>query len=274
MMIQKKRHIGMTLVEIMLVLSIATLLVIWSFRQYQTYRLDADVRRVKYNVDMIMESMYYYYRANCLGRVNPTTGILVPGTLNPSNTTTNPLSSSTFPINILTDLFTPGYLPANIPAFVPLVDSSAANSYGYVAQFNLVTSTRSLCTSANCATSAPAGTVVDWNIQVAVSMKDKTASSEQGYLQLLQGNCLSSLNGWIVTPCTGGTGSGEYVVFERSPSRVAERLKSNFQMYLPAIQQFNNMYSTYNDIHLLSTGGKVPGSGGVGTTQQYFLCNS
>jgi len=277
----KKRHTGLTLLETMLVLAIASLLILLGLRQYQTYLLDAQIQQVKANVDTIMQGMLFFYRAQCYGTVNTSTGILAPGKLNPQSFL-NFNVPSIFPINIPSDLVTPGYLTTVVP-LNPIVDSSQPGTYeGYVAQFNLEQSTKYVCTSAQtnavafgpndptCATKI--GTIINWNIQVAVALKD--TAQAQTYLSLLQGNCLSSINGVTVTPCSGGTGSGSYVVFERSPSMVSSHITSDFQLHNPIGQQSNQLYSTYNTSYLIQSNGQVPSIGNTRTISQYFLCNS
>lgn len=261
----KKQYEGVTLIEVLLVLAIGAAILVLSLRQYESFRADADVQQLEYNVNNIFSAMSQFYKANCYGTTNPSTippnPAIQGGKLNPVISPTSPVA-----ISINNDLIKNGFL-SSLPPLSPIVDSSAGSgTNGYVTQFNEYTSPRNVCTSTNCATSSSTGTIVIWKSQVAVSLKD-TATAQQ-YLNLLNGDCLSSATGSTVTPCTpGSTGTGNYVVWERLPSFSASQSNSETWMLNPIVNQFTSLYNNYSNVYTLTSGGKIP----VNQTQ-YFLC--
>src|SRR5678815_4964824 len=96
----KRKHAGMTLVEIMLVITIASAIVYMSINQYLSYRYNADVTQVQANVNMLFQSMSSFYKANCSG----TGGELSPQKLDPITNYPHVL------LNITTNLRNEGFL--------------------------------------------------------------------------------------------------------------------------------------------------------------------
>lgn len=256
----QKNQRGVSLVEALLVLIIGASILFFSLRQYEVFRRDADVQQVQANVDMLFLAMTQFYRANCYGQVNPATGALTPGRLNPAH------SSSPLPgpvhIDINADLVGGGYLSDDVPFPIsPLVDNSADPNdkfSGYVVQFNSAQSTRTM--------NGTIGTVVIWKPQVAVKIKDPDLTSQ--YLYLLGGNCLSSASGNIVTPCpTSGSTTGTDVVWERMPSLASSEANSTLWPLRAVLNQFTQMYTTHSTAYLLTRGGLTPAN-----QTQYYLC--
>ena len=187
----KSKNAGFSLIEIMLVLAIAAALIVLSMRQYQTYKLDADLQEVKYNVDMLAQAASRFYYMNC-GSQTTTTGN-IPGKLHPDSVPANP-----FGLDISTDLQKTGILTAPVPAN-RLVTS-------YLVQLNEVTpynKTTTTCADPACTTttSTVIGTVIDWQIQIGVLFKDPTLA-QNVYAGYLGSSCVSTLksNGTTV-PC-------------------------------------------------------------------------
>lgn len=273
----RNKQTGVSLVEVLLVLAIGAAILFASIKQYQIFRSGADVEQVKYNVDTIFHAMSQFYSVNCNGTtaVRNGTYTFTPGMLNP---TYSPAPANPFPVNITTLLQQNGYLTQVIP-INPIVNSSgpATNSYnGYVAQFNQsqVVQTRSVCVTGvnatgitaatGCTQAKQVGTAIIWKAQVAVLIKN-TAAAQQ-YLNLLSGDCLSSLNGTTVRPCSANQ-PGNYVVWERLPSFATPNAQSDSWETYPALNQFNQLYSTYPTVYLSGMQGKIPNN-----QTQYFLC--
>src|SRR3990167_6219050 len=126
---------GVTLIEVMLVIAIATSLTLMVMKQYQMMKRDSDVQQVNYNVDQIMDAAARYYQANCRVQVDATTGQVVgtAGTLDPAHA---PPPSNPFIITVAA-LRAAGYLTAVLPPN-PIVNEAGANN-GYMVQFNQVT---------------------------------------------------------------------------------------------------------------------------------------
>lgn len=297
---------GMTLLETLLVLLVAGSILIFSIRQYQNYRLDADIQLVKYNVDTIFEAMAGYHKVNCYGRTDPAFsnqvphGQIVPGALNPDN----PLAANPpVSIDIEADLAKNGFWPLNIakatppnpqPPLIPespLVDSTGPGLNGYIAQFNQYTSSRQICTepasaapvinptdTTQCSNASTVGTILLWKVQVAILLADSRLGTDptlaESYLSLFGGDCLSSYDAAkkVVTPCNqvtpGGTGAN-YVVWERLPSLASPYSQSGYSITNATVQQFTQMYTTYPMLYLLSpvSGGNIPNG-----TPQYIYC--
>ena len=251
---------GLSLLEMILVIGIMASILLLSIRQYQSYRLDSDMRQLEYNVDALFQAMGKYYRANCYGTTVPgadPAGTLQPGALHPNNNPSDP-----FPINIQTDLRDNGFLTENYP-ISPLLDETGPGN-GYVVQFNRHTQPRTLCIDPPiCSSTRTIGTIVFWTAQVAVLLRDPTLA--QDYLQVLRGHCLSSFAGGTVTPCPG---VGDYIVWERMPSFASPASTSSYWSMNPILDRFNQLYTTYPITYLLDTAGQTPSG------PQYYLCGS
>ncbi len=252
----KKKQAGVTLIEIMLVIAIAAMLIFFSIRQYQIFKLDNDVRALQVNVDQLFEGMGRFYQAECYGRTrsNVSSFPTTYGRLNPRVS-----SVTTFPIAPVTDLETPGYINGADFPLSPLVDTTGDADdepfNGYVLQFNRISEVKQACTSVcnasqvvtglnsagNCCATRNVGTIVTWIPQVAVLLKNPDTAL--AYLRLLGADCLSSMSGANVTPCTGtGPGSGNYVVWERQVSFGSQDAATDSMLLNPTVKQFTNMY--------------------------------
>lgn len=238
----KQKQIGITLVEVMLVLVIGMSLIVFSIRQYQAWQRDTDLDRLSYNVDQLFQAMSGFYYANCglTGRLSPTT-------------------SSPVLVNMTNDLITPKFMDALPPN--PFVTATT----GYVLQFNQYTQDRNIdiTCGTNCSTPRKIGTIVRWSAQVSVLVND--TANVAAYQQRLQATCLSSLNGSTVYPCSANR-TGNYLVWERIASLPTGRydVNSTFWPVMPLVQQFNQMYTTSPILNLTGTSG----------ANQYFYCGS
>lgn len=248
----KRQQQGVTLVEILLVLLVGVSMIIFSLRQYQAWQRDANVRLLVSNVNQTLAAMSNFYYANCSPvRPDPSstlsTATLPAGRLAP--TVTSPVL-----INMAADLVTPGYMPTvkNNPLVL--------NTSSYILQFNKYTSTRNIATNSGV---TQIGTIVRWMPQVSVLIRD--VANAATYQKLLNADCLSSLNGTTVFPCSANQ-TGNYIVWERPPSYFTQKLgsESNSWGSLPTVQQFNQMYTTLPITNL---------TGNSHTPEfQYFYC--
>lgn len=266
----KNPQSGATLLEIMLVLVVGSFILYLSIQQYLTYRRDSDVYQLQANVNTLFQGLTAYYQMNCGGTVDAT-NTQVPGTLNPDY---SPAPGANVPIDINNDLIANNLITSVIP-LNPIVNTAGAGTTnGYVAQFNMTQPepSRLICTAGtnatgpndpNCTATTTVGSIVIWKAQVAVQLKN--AATAKQYLNLLQGDCLSSLSGNIVTPCDTSGNTGTFVVWERLPSSANSKTVSDYWGSLPTVKQFSQMYNTYpvNDL-----------TNGSQTTNQYFLCGN
>lgn len=248
--------------ELMLVLAIAATAIFFGFNQIQMMKNDRDAQLVQYNVDVLFQALGQYYRANCRDPINTSgTPISHTGSLDPSDSN-NPTATNPYPIlnNGTNLLLTNGYLTVQQwpPSINSLVDNDSVGaggtSNGYIAQFNLVSPSPTRTSSAtyfNWATSgatsitmpASVGNIYIWRAQVAMKLPAKLAAQAQLYRGQLGADCVSSLNGATVLPCSSNPAPGGYLVWERLPSRASPGMMSNLWLTMSRIRQFTQMYT-------------------------------
>lgn len=271
----KARQIGITLVEALLVIVIGAGILLLSLRQYESFRIDANVLQLQGNVDTLLQSLAQYYYANCYGVTDVTQSpALKPGTLNPNH---SPAPTDPFPIVIQDDLVAHGYLTSPFP-FNPIVDNGkpATQFGGYVAQFNLATQPRLTCIAgtnatgttpaSGCTATEQTGVINIWKPQVAVAIQGG-ATEAAIYANLLSADCTSSLSNGTVLPCSKNQ-PGNYLVWERLPSTPASRGNTSLWESKNVTNDFNLMYSTYSTVYLTTEKGITSPQGQT----QYFLC--
>jgi len=233
-----KQYKGFTLIEVILVLVVIGSILVAGLKMYFSFRTSSNAAQVQANVDAIFQGMASYYKAQCYGQTPNQTA--QPGTLNPASSPANNVV-----IDMNKDLIKNGYLSASAVLSSPLVS-------GYVLQFNQAPAgTRMACdtgtglaNSSTCSNPVPVGTVTSWQAQVAVQLSATPASSAADYLGLMAGDCLSTLSGTIVTPCTTTT-TGTYVVWERTISNASKQGGSTYWQTMPIVKQFTQQYSAY-----------------------------
>ena len=282
MRVKKQSQRGVTILEILLVLSIGVILIMMSIRQYQALSVDNNIRQLKANVNTILQGMAAFYYVNCNGSYNPTTGVTTPGLLNPYSN-----NSTTYVVNVNSQLVTPGFISTTYSTIVPfnaLVNTSnGGQPAGYVAQFNRVDQARNICTSGtnvvngpndpNCTSTAKTGISVLWLAQVAVELNSNIPSSEYTtYKNLTDADCLSALNGTQVNACSQNT-PGNYLVWERLPSMVTTENQTTTTLWGNNVNlsEFKQLYTQYPN---LSTDTKGPEQGMMPPSEQthYYLC--
>lgn len=232
---------GMTLIEIMLVLAIASSLLIMGIRQYQSFQMQQQFQQVAYNVDLIFQGLSHYYQGQCQTGEDYYSGTIAStGLLDASVSNATPLA-----MDISTQLVTPGYLVQTL-ALSEIVDSSVGFG-GYFAQFNLAATTapsasRTETVTFDGATSSTvtAGTAYFWKEQVAIKVRDTTKVT--AYLNALGADCRSDLVGDIVTPCATSANEGDYLVWERPPSFALPNAISDLWATMPVAKDFNNVF--------------------------------
>lgn len=270
-----KKQSGVTLLELMLALVIGVAILYMGFSQYQQFRSDTNVQELQANVNQIFQAMGLYYKANCFGTFNPSTGKVQPGTLNPDFAGPMALPPNK-PINIKTDLVQGGYLPTQLATVVPynpLVDSKGPGTFGYVAQFNKFTEPRYVCTGTNSGSPAQqgcadtdkvnVGTILIWKPQISILLANpKDADTYKG---VLNADCTSRLSDQIVLPCSQNS-PGPYLVWERLPSMTDPSNTSSYWQTNHQSAAFTQMYTTYPINYLISKTGSTP------YDKQYYLC--
>jgi len=256
-----KKQNGFTLLEILSMMVIGMMILFFSVKQYQSYRIDADFQQFHYDIDNLFQAMARFHRANCQGSFTSTTPPTPIGGrlfIAAANQRTPPFPP--FPISINNDLIAGGFL-SNAPAINHVIADS------FIVQFNEYTQPRMICTNAsNCAANQrQVGTIVNWKIQVAAHMRDPTRTNL--YRRILNADCISRVAGAIVTPCAAAPAAGgDYLVFERLASFASPKATSGLEPMSPALQQFQQFYTTNPITNLTSN----PNS----SQNQYYSCGS
>lgn len=291
---RNRQQVGMSLVEVLLVLAVATASLLAGVRQYQLYLRDVEYRQVQQNVDNIFQALGQFYMQNCNGAmsVDPNGDMsFKAGKLNPQEYN----SKDPYQVKIDKDLQASGLLTqsimsttlvyggpkANNPDGTPMIDitnnPSSIGTDGYVAQFNRLEQPRKVCLEGDKATGVTSdrgcksqpvqvGINLIWKPQVAVRLMDEEHADI--YLALLGGDCLSNAKGKIVLPCDQAkSNTGNYVVWERLPSQALQKSGVHFWQTAPTLKSFNQMYTTYPSTYLNKTEGKNPSG-----NDQYYLC--
>ncbi len=260
-----KKINGVSLLEAMLALAIATTIVLFGLKQYAQYKRDRDAFALKYSVDTLFQAMRSYYYANC---ANSPPGATNNPTLVPSSNPSNP-----FPITIKTEL--KGYIEPGWRAANPLIDSSFGDA-GYALQFNnkAITHMRnenfcyyfpSMGKTPNCdKLTNPNAIIYLWIAQVVVQVRDTQMTLA---LKGLTGaDCaLASYSPGSIVDCSAGAVSGTpgYLVWQRLPSFASPEMSSGLGGAMPTVKGFNLQYT--NDSLAESVSVTYAGS-------QYYLC--
>lgn len=257
----QRNQLGVTLLEVLLVLAIGMGILFMSIQQYISYSRDSELRQLKYNVDALFVAAALYYRSHCSYR-----SVTDPSVI---NDLAKPSLSGTLGVSYQT-LIDEGYLqPLNVS---PLVDNNAANPY-YI-QFNnqmdMAGNMPQRQQTLSAGGSAATGTMIIWRIQISATLKNTI--SPQIVLTTLAGNCLSTpstdQNGKaVVLPCYQASGPSNIVAWERLPSMASDVREYTSPLWgvMPLTKQFNQMYTTY-PINILL----VPNN--VFSNTQYYTC--
>ncbi len=263
-----KAERGISLLEVLLVIAIASSILLMGLRVYQQYSVDAYAQQVKYTVDQVFQAMAHYHQVNCQNLVGPDGKVTRKGDLSFSSSAP-PKQPHVIDIenDLLTDpnnqgnVFLPTWQPLN-----PLIDPTAGTK-GFFAQFNPPSKLDQrmvyYCQNLNqdlggvnkCDPSAlqplqqNTPTILLWSIQVAIKLNTQDPDKQQMYMNLLGADCISTLQGTNeVAPCSsasnpsGGSSSGGYLVWSRLPSMASPNTTSSLWESTPLLTQFNRQY--------------------------------
>jgi hypothetical protein len=260
---------GVTLLETLLALAVASMITLMGFRLYNYGTFDTDTRYVQQNVDNLFSAAVMFYRANCASTLD---------------TTTTP-----YVVNMATQLITPQYLASNwnVQPYNPLVDFSDTTG-GYIVQYNLLptsaTPMNAVCSSGDCSqTSSPkiypqalaSGLrPLQWEIQVSVKAGTNVNSSQMSYILNATGaSCLTnSGSGGSVNNCRSpGSAPYEWIAYTRLPALASPNSLSPYWVMMPMVKQFNLQY-THDQMYELSSGTYI--DNGNGNAQGYYTCGN
>lgn len=246
-----KNEQGLSIFEILLVIALAGLMLVVGIRQYQSYRLDADVVLIKYNTDALFSAMSSYFQANCGGT----------GSLSPYHTPPLDLTKPVL-INITTDLVNGHYLNAAEIAPVSLVLGNAANAVLSGYQVRFVPAPTRVDKPAQASSDYPSaqsvGQVVIWTPEIMVQMQDPNRTEA---LQLLtQANDCVDTN-WQQLTCKGAPA----LRFSHQISFSNHSGSSDYWIMNPANNPLREQQEHPNPMAVLSTGSAAG---------QFYTCGS
>jgi hypothetical protein len=249
-----RKMAGVALVEVILVLVIASGIILLSIRLFAPIKRDGDIAQIKFNVDSIFSAAAEYYQANCRMQrdsLGAPTGTF--GTLDPKNSPASP-----FPVTV-TALNTSGFLNVILP-MNGLINNTTANG-GYIVQFNQAAPTDQLVAGNKM------GKIYIWTIQVAVPIRSTTPLA---IVQMLGADCAKNAAGGFVSSCSVAsavsTAQTVYAVWERLPSFAAPNVEAETWMGNDQVKAFTQLYTNNN----IQNG--QPGPPNTITNYQNYLC--
>ncbi len=264
---------GMTLLEVMLVTAIATSLILAAISMYQSYKTDNDYLILRENVDLLFTAMKAYYQQQCDLSFSTNGSISSKGalTFNPNNLFPPRIS----PVVAFDVTTVNQYISFPWPRSIPEVDNSGAVNTTYLAQFNLNIGTRknvSVCspyTIPQCSTPTPltGSSVVLWQSQIAVKMKDPTKTTR--YLASAGADCAVNVIPPNAVDCSTGVsmgGSANYMVWQRMPSFFSPKIQSLQWISNPVTKEFKLQY-THDPMYELYNPGATPSD-----VYTYYYC--
>tara|TARA_R110000868_G_scaffold108769_3_gene296632 strand:+ start:1840 stop:2658 length:819 start_codon:yes stop_codon:yes gene_type:complete len=250
---KKTKMTGVTMLEVLLVLAIGSAMIIAALRLNQTFKREAEISTLRFNVDQIFQAAAGFYQANCRVSVDPETGI-VPDTgllATPDADDIDPANRTIVAVPIA-DLKSFGFLNTDVTLASPFVRTTLDESY--IVQFNqLAPVTREITLKDD--TKRYGGKIVMWKMQVAVELRDQSAVAAERFKVLLDADCLSTLNdaGDKVIPCSLNPVPEDddpiYVVWERLPSYATEGQLPNMWTTNANVKSFTNMYTISHTIY-------------------------
>lgn len=253
---------GMTLLEIMLVLAIATSIILMGVKAYQSYNTEKDYFILKANVDLLFQAMKGYYQVECNLYNSMNSSLRADGVL-----TSIPASNY-----VTFDVSTVGnYVATNWPRNVSVVKTSGTGSYK--AQFNYIPGgSKNACvvdkTDGQTKCSSIAGSnIMVWQSQIAVEMKDPTKTTY--YVSMVGADCAVNDISTPVQCATQGVALGasaRYMVWQRLPSFSSEEVRSSFWLSNPVLKQFNLQY-THDPMYEMYNSNATPTN-----VYKYYYC--
>lgn len=259
---------GMSLLEVMLVLAIASSIMLAGLRIYQSFDRDSGYLILRSNVDLLFQAMKTYYQDQCNLYFSPDSSIRASGAL--TFNSNNPAAPVPFDVNT-----TKNYLSSPWPRGSSVLANKVISST-YFAQFNpstVNTKQAYVCSSfASPQCSAPApipgSNVVLWQSQVAVKMKDPTMTTY--YLAVAGADCaVNSLSGKLPVDCSTGVSMGNsatYMVWQRMPSFSSPTIKSSLWISNPVTKLFKLQY-THDPMYELYNSSAEPSE-----VYKYYYC--
>ena len=105
----QKQSVGVTLLEVMLVLVVATSLLILALRTYYLFRFQAQEQQIAYTVDQTFRAMTGFYQANCRQTLDQDATPQSEGALDPLVTDVSGIPEKIV-LSLKDTLITPGFI--------------------------------------------------------------------------------------------------------------------------------------------------------------------
>ena len=249
----RRKQQGVTLLELMLALVIATAVFILGIRLFAEYSFRLHESQLEANVEQLFQAMTHYYQANCRRQLDANSNAQSTGSLDPAVIG----NQATVPLNITTDLQQPGFL-VNWRPLNPLVND-AASGQGYSVQFNrAMTGGRDPAMSVYACTGT--GDPPACISNTGGVLLDSTQAPPSGYLfnpyrptrvvvwrQQVTVRLSSSLSAAEVTQIRNDlsavSGGGNDLVWVRATTFVSPNATSDLWATNPYVKQFNRQYT-------------------------------
>jgi type II secretory pathway pseudopilin PulG len=245
---------GVSLLELLLVLVIASGILYFSIQQYFIYKQDSEVRQLQANVDLLFQGLGSYFRAYC--KEEPFSRFYGPQHLRVTMNELQPYLNGKIKPNVLVD----NRLPVNQEYILQFNQFQTQDAAPPPLVENLPY--RSVMVAPD--KSVPVGYITVWQAQVAVKLRDRATAPQ--YQAWLGADCVSSLGGTFVTPCAANPRQGAYAVFTRQPSLPSTQANSTYWPSMPVAAQFTQMYEAPSILLLLIDPSLAQ--------QQYYVCGS
>lgn len=258
-----KKTQGVTLIEMLLVMLLASTIIFFGINTIQRYRAEQEFNQIKFNIEVLFQALRQYYQANCGKQGGP---------LDP---VTNPkVIDQPFLIDLRSHL--QGYLATNWPNYNAQVDDQDKKLYkGYGAQLNpkVRDNARSIRTCIKDSSGLPVCSFTSlennnvksliWQFQAVVKINDP--DNAQRYRAMAGADCVvdSVPDDAPVNCTTDASTTGQYLVWQRAPSYAPMSIGSELWITTPRVKQFNLQY-THDPMYDLSN----PDS----STVKYYLC--
>jgi len=267
---------GLSLLEIILVLAIATSLMLAGLSMYQSIQMENKYSiLLRADVDFLFEAMKGYYQQQCDIAFSTDGTIYRKGdlTFNPGNAMPpTDFAPVTFDVTTANT-----YLPLMWPRGTSVVAAGTPANV-YFAQFNPITGSNKnayVCSSYTTGTPQcsnpepiPGSNIVMWQSQIVVKMKDPSKTTY--YLAKVGADCaVNTFTPGTVVDCSTGVALGAsatYMVWQRMPSFASQDIRSSNWVSNPATKEFKLQY-THDPMYELYNTGATPSD-----VYTYYYC--
>lgn len=261
-------QLGVSLLEMMLVLTIGITFVTMGIRFYNQFQFQTNEQKIAANVSQLFLALEGFYYANCRQALDINSNPQSSGSLDPAVTDT-PSPRSNVILSVTGNLVGTGLFisPSNWQPNNPLLDNKPLPDQGYYVQFNRVLVSGNdpamsvyACTGSTASPSCDvtSGAIlassnlpsaqshaVMWVAQVAVKLSPTLTSTQWTQIQNdLSAACVSTAAGGGVAACTPTPAAGGYLVWSRTPSSsFNQNVPSDYWTTIPYVKEFNMQYT-------------------------------